>query len=104
MATTLFMITARIPAIWNDGRDPCVFWGEEAQFHAIRETAEAACRRLRAGGAYGVRKLPEYGVSEVTRADFTGDCLGADEWSHACHQAGIDPKAASLEFEDCLRR
>ena len=62
------MITARVPAIFNDGRNPGVFWGDEVQYHAIRESALAACRRLQAGGAYGVPELAEYGVLEVTHA------------------------------------
>ena len=103
MSTTLFTITARIPAIWNDGRDPAIFWGDEAQYHAMREAAEAACGRLRAGGAYGVHQLPEYGVLAVTRADLSVDDLGDDEWNKACHQAGVDPESAGLKLAACPR-
>ena len=46
MATMIFMITARVPSPCNDGRDPAVFWGHEAQYYAKRETAEAARQRL----------------------------------------------------------
>jgi hypothetical protein len=104
MATTIFMITARVPTPCNDGRNPAVFWGHEAQYHAIRETAEAACRRLQDGGAYGCDHLPEYGIEEVSRGDFPFDQFGADEWYRACHQAGVDPETACLELEACPRK
>jgi hypothetical protein len=104
MATTLFRINANVPVMCNDGRNPSMFWGDEAQYHAIRDTAEAACRRLQAGGAYGIGQLPEYGVVEVTRSDFAVDWLGFDEWSKACHQAGVDPETAGLKLQDCPRR
>jgi hypothetical protein len=91
MATTIFMITARVPVPCNDGRNPAVFWGHESHYHAIRETAETACQRLRDGGAHGCDPLPEYGVAEVSRVDFPSDDFGADEWYRACNEAGVDP-------------
>ena len=94
MATTIFMITARAPNLCNDGRNPAVFWGHEAQYYAIRELAEAACQRLQDGGAHSCDPIPEYGVVEVSRVDFPSDDFGAKEWYRAWHQASVDPAAA----------
>jgi hypothetical protein len=91
MTMTLFIVTARVPILCNDGRDPAIFWGHEAQYHATRETAEAACGRLRASGGYGCNPPPEYDVAEFTRADFAPDPFGEEEWRTACRQAGVDP-------------
>ena len=99
MATTIFMITAQVPSPCNDGRDPAVFWGHEAQYYAKRETAEAACQRLQEGGAHVCDPLPEYRVVEISRGDFPSDSFGTREWYRACHQAGVDPETAHLELK-----
>jgi hypothetical protein len=88
---TLFTITVRIPSVHNDGRDPAIFWGHEVQFYTVRKTAEFACRRLQAWAALSPGQHPEYEVAEITRADFPHDEFGAEEWRHACRQAGVDP-------------
>jgi hypothetical protein len=94
MATTIFMITARAPVPCNDGRNPAVFWGQESQYHAVRETAVAACQRLQEGGAHSCDPIPEYGVAELSRVDFPSDDFGAEEWYRACRVAGVDAEAA----------
>jgi hypothetical protein len=81
MTVTIYIVTSR--------RDPAVFWGHEKQSHATRESAEAACHRLNAKGGCGRDEPPEYEVEEWTRANFTRDEFGEEEWEAACREAGV---------------
>ena len=60
------------------------------------ETAKATCGRLRESGGYGCNPPPEYGIAEVTRADFASDSFGEEEWRTACREAGVDPQTGGL--------
>jgi hypothetical protein len=91
----IYEVMARIAGICVDGRSSRGAWGSEKQFHASRESAEAAMARLRAGEYFGCPVPPTYEVVERTRDDFPGDNLGEQEWRHACRQAGVDPAEAA---------
>ena len=87
----LYMIAARIGDACLDGRSNHGAWGYEQQFHATRESAEAAVARLREGGHWGCSETPTYDVVERTRAAYSDDDIGEQEWRRACGQAGISP-------------
>ena len=87
----LYEIAARIGDGCLDGRSNHGAWGYEQQFHATRESAEAAVARLREGGHWGCSETPTYDVVERTRADYSDDDIGEQEWRRACRQAGISP-------------
>jgi hypothetical protein len=92
---TLFEIAARIGDECLDGRSNHGAWGHEHQFHATRDSAERAVARLRDGGHWGCSQAPSYDIVERTRADYSDDAIGEQEWRRACHQAGVSP----VEFE-----
>ncbi len=56
-----------------------------------RESAEEAAARLRDGGHWGCSEAPTYAIGERTRADYSNDAIGEQEWRRACRQAGISP-------------
>ncbi len=84
-----YEITAYIGSECLDGRSNHGAWGNETQFHATRESAEEAVVRLRDGGHWGCSQAPTYDVVERTRADYSDDAIGEQEWQRACRQAGI---------------
>jgi hypothetical protein len=92
MRTTIFEVTAVIPGPCADGRNTTGMWGHEHHYHATRETAEAACGRLRGGGYRSCHDQPEYDVAARTRDDFSTDPFGEQEWRAACREAGVDPR------------
>jgi hypothetical protein len=85
----LYEITAYIGSECLDGRSNHGAWGDEMQFHATRESAEGAVLRLRNGGHWGCSQAPLYAIVERTRADYSDDAIGEQEWRRACRQAGI---------------
>jgi hypothetical protein len=87
----LYEIAANIGGACLDGRSNHGAWGHERQFHATRESAEAAVARLRDGGHWGCSEAPSYDIVERTRADYSEDAIGEQEWRRACRQAGISP-------------
>jgi hypothetical protein len=87
----LYEIAARIGDECLDGRSNHGAWGYERQFHATRESAEAAVARLRDGGHWGCSAAPTYDIGERTRSDYSDDDIGEQEWRRACRQAGIAP-------------
>ena len=87
--TTLYEIAAQIGSECVDGRSNHGAWGHERQFHATRELAEEAVARLRDGGHWGCSVVPTYSIVERTRADYSNDAFGEQEWRRACRQAGI---------------
>ena len=89
--TTLYEIAAFIGAACLDGRSNHGAWGNESQFHATSESAEGAVARLSDGGHWGCSQSPTYAIVERTRADFSDDAIGEQEWRRACRQAGISP-------------
>jgi hypothetical protein len=95
MRATIFEVTAVIPSLCADGRNTVGMWGHERHYHATRESAEAACGRLRAGGYQNCHDTPEYDVAERTRADFPADLFGEQEWRAACREAGVDPRESA---------
>lgn len=96
MAVTIFAVTTHIPDGCNDGRDAAVFWGHEKQYHASRESAEAACRRLQEAHGIGCDDPPGYAVEELSRAGFESGPIGDHEWRVACKQAGVDPVTGAV--------
>jgi hypothetical protein len=66
------------------------------QFHATIQSAELAAARLRDGGSWGCPSPPTYSIVERTRADYSDDDIGQQEWRRACKQAGI----AIVEIEN----
>ena len=96
MTTVIYMVTAHLPASWNDGRSTEFLWGHERQFHASHDSAEAACNRLRSGSGSGLPEAAAYGVKTRTRHDYPADFFGDEEWRAACYQAGIDPDTGIL--------
>jgi hypothetical protein len=96
MTTVIYMVTAQLPASWNDGRSTEFLWGHERQYHASLDSAEAACNRLRAGSGSGLPEPAAYGVKERTRSDYPADFFGEEEWRAACYQAGIDPSNGAV--------
>ena len=87
----LYEIAAYIGSECLDGRSNHGAWGYERQFHATRESAEEAVARLRDGGHWGCSAAPTYAIDERTRADYSNDDIGEQEWRRACRQAGISP-------------
>jgi hypothetical protein len=87
----LYEIAAKIGSECVDGRSNHGAWGYETQFHATRESAEGAVARLRDGGHWGCAEAPTYAIVERTRADYSNDAIGEQEWRRACRQAGISP-------------
>jgi hypothetical protein len=87
----IYEIAARIGGECLDGRSNHGAWGHERQFHATSESAEGAVERLRGGGHWGCSEAPTYDIVERTRADFSDDDIGEQEWRRACRQAGISP-------------
>jgi hypothetical protein len=87
----LYEIAARIGEVCLDGRSNHGAWGHERQFHATRESAEEAVARLSNGGHWGCSEAPTYDVVERTRADYSEDGIGEQEWRRACGQARISP-------------
>jgi hypothetical protein len=87
----LFEIAAYIGAECVDGRSNHGAWGHEKQFHATRESAEEGVARLHVGGQWGCSQVPTYSIVERTRADYSNDGIGEQEWRRACRQAGISP-------------
>jgi hypothetical protein len=90
----LYEIAAYIGGQCLDGRSNDGAWGHERQYHATRESAEEAVARLRHGGHWGCPEAPTYDIVERTRADYSNDALGEQEWRRACRQAGISPADA----------
>jgi hypothetical protein len=90
----LYEIAANIGGQCLDGRSNDGAWGHERQYHATRESAEEAVARLRHGGHWGCREAPTYDIVERTRADYSDDALGEQEWRRAYRQAGISPADA----------
>jgi hypothetical protein len=88
---TLFEISAYIGSECVDGRSNHGAWGRERQFHATRESAEEAVSRLRDGGHWGCSVAPTYTIVVRTRADYSENAIGQQEWRQACRQAGISP-------------
>ena len=88
---TLYEVAAYIGCVCLDGRSNHGAWGHERQFHATRESAEGAIARLRNGGHWGCPEAPTYDIVERTRADYSNDAIGEQEWRRACRQAGISP-------------
>jgi hypothetical protein len=91
MATKIYEVAASIAGTCVDGRDFSGVWGHEKQYHPSRESAERACERLRNGGYWGCSDPPTYWIEELTRAQFSPDAIGEQEWRRACRQAGVDP-------------
>jgi hypothetical protein len=89
MSVIIFEISASMSGVCMDGRNYEGIWGHEKQFHATRESAEAACLRLRNGGYWGCPEPPTYSVVERIRENYPADELGEQEWRHALKQAGI---------------
>lgn len=90
----LYEIAAYIGGQCLDGRSNDGAWGHERQYHATRESAEEAAARLRHGGHWGCPVAPTYDIVERTRADYSDDALGEQEWRRAYRQAGISPADA----------
>ena len=86
---TLYEIAAHIGAKCVDGRSNHGAWGYEKQFHATQESAEEAVARLRDGGHWGCSEAPTYTIVVRTRADYSNNTIGEQEWRRACQQAGI---------------
>jgi hypothetical protein len=90
----LYEIAAKIGGQCLDGRSNDGAWGHEKQYHPTLESAEEAVARLRHGGHWGCPEAPTYDIVERTRADYSNDALGEQEWWRACRQAGISPADA----------
>ena len=90
IATTIYEVSAFLPDECADGRSLRGVWGDEKQFHPDRDSAEAALKRLSAGGSWGCPVPPTYEVEVVTRDRFPSDSIGEQEWRSACRQAGVD--------------
>ncbi len=91
---TIYEVMAYIANVCIDGRSNHGAWGHQKQFHTTRESAESACRILRAGDNWGCQEPPRYEVVERTRQDFPGDDMGEQEWRRACKQAGLSREEA----------
>ncbi|HWE35451.1 MAG TPA: hypothetical protein VG406_02685 [Isosphaeraceae bacterium] len=87
----LYEIAAYIGCECLDGRSVHGAWGHERQFHPTRESAEASVARLRGGGSWGCPEPPTYDIVERTRADYSDDAIGEQEWRRARRQAGLPP-------------
>jgi hypothetical protein len=87
----LYEIAAYIGSECVDGRSNHGAWGHERQFHATRKSADEGVARLRDGGHWGCSVVPTYSIVERTRADYSNDAIGEQEWRRACRQAGISP-------------
>ncbi len=85
---TIYEVAAFLGGDCMDGRSYDGAWGQERQFHASRESAEAAAQRLRGGGWWGCPEPPTYEVIEKARFDFPDDPIGEQEWRRALRQAG----------------